>query len=64
MGVKPGLTLREEHRIRVFEKMIPRRIFVQVSTRDEVTGGWRKMHSEELHNSYCSPYIVRITQGE
>jgi hypothetical protein len=39
----PSLTLREEHRLRVL-----RRIFGP--KRDEVTGGWRKLHSEELHN--------------
>jgi hypothetical protein len=31
---------------------------------DEVTGGWRKLHSEELHNLYSSPIIIRmISQG-
>jgi hypothetical protein len=28
--------------------------------RDEVIGGWRKLHNEELHNLYCSPSIIRI----
>jgi hypothetical protein len=28
--------------------------------RDEVTGGWRKLHNEELHNLYSSPSIIRI----
>jgi hypothetical protein len=28
--------------------------------RDEVTGGWRKLHSEELHNLYSSPNIIRM----
>jgi hypothetical protein len=41
--------LREEHRLRVFENRVLRRIFG--SKRDEVTGGWRKLHNEELH--YC-----------
>jgi hypothetical protein len=27
---------------------------------DEVTGGWRKLHNEELHNLYSSPSIIRI----
>jgi hypothetical protein len=40
-----SLTLREEHRLRLFEK---RRIFGP--TRDEVTGEWRKLHKGELHN--------------
>jgi hypothetical protein len=38
---------REEHRLRVFENRVLRRIFG--SKRDEVTGGWRKLHNEELH---------------
>jgi hypothetical protein len=41
------LTLRKEHRLRVFENRVLRRIFGQ--KRDEVTGGWRKPHNEELH---------------
>jgi hypothetical protein len=42
-----SLALREEHRMRVFEKMVLRRIFGP--KRDKVTGEWRKLHSEELH---------------
>jgi hypothetical protein len=41
-----SLTLREEHRLRVFEDRVLRRIFGP--KRDEVTGGWRKLHNEEL----------------
>jgi hypothetical protein len=51
-----SLTLREEHRLRVFENWVLRRIFGP--KRDEVTGEWRKLHSEELHNLYSSPDIV------
>jgi hypothetical protein len=40
------LTLREEHRLRMFESRVLRRIFE--SKRDEVTGGWGKLHNEEL----------------
>jgi hypothetical protein len=29
-------------------------------TRDEIIGGWRKLHNEELHNMYSSPYIIEI----
>jgi hypothetical protein len=43
-----SLTLREEHRLRVFENRGLRRIFGP--KRDEVTGGWGKLHNEELHN--------------
>jgi hypothetical protein len=43
-----SLTLREEHRLRVFENRVLRRIFGQ--NRAEVRGAWRKPHNEELHN--------------
>jgi hypothetical protein len=52
-----SLTLREEHRLRVFENRVLRRIFVQKW--DEVTGGWRKLHNEELRDLYSSPSIIR-----
>jgi hypothetical protein len=41
----------------VFENRVLRRIFGP--KRDEVTGGWRKLHNEELLNLYCSPSIIR-----
>jgi hypothetical protein len=50
-------TLREEHRLRVFENRVLRRIFGP--KRDEVTREWRKLHSGELHNVYSSPDIIR-----
>jgi hypothetical protein len=53
-----SLTLRVEHRLRVFENRVLRRIFG--SKRDEVTGGWRKLHNEELHYLYSSPSIIRM----
>jgi hypothetical protein len=52
-----SLTLREEHRRRVFENRVLRGIFGP--NRDEVTGEWRKLHSGELHNLYSSPDIIR-----
>jgi hypothetical protein len=45
-----SLTLREGYRLRVFENRVLRRIFGP--KRDEVKGGWRKLHNEELHNLY------------
>jgi hypothetical protein len=51
-----SLTLREEHRLRVFENRVPRR-------RDEVTGGWRKLHNEGLRDLYSSPSIIRMIKS-
>jgi hypothetical protein len=51
------LSLREEHGLRVLEDRVLRRIFGP--KRDEATGGWRKLHNEELHNLYSLPSIIR-----
>jgi len=51
-----SLTLREECRLRVFEKRVLRRIFGP--KRDEVTGEWSKLHNKEFNDLYCSPNIV------
>jgi hypothetical protein len=60
-----SLTLREEYILRVFENRVLRRIFGP--KRDEVTGGWRKLHNEELHNltlkSKKSKYIPVTGHG-
>jgi hypothetical protein len=56
-----SLTLREKHRLRVFEHRVLMRIFGR--KRDEVTGGWRKLHNEELHGLYSSPSIVRVIRA-
>jgi hypothetical protein len=50
--------LREEHRLRVFENRVLRRIFGPM--REEVSGGRRRLHNEELHNLYSSPNVVRV----
>jgi len=47
-----SLKLREERRLRVFENRVLRRIFG--STRDEITGEWRKLHKEALNDLYSS----------
>jgi hypothetical protein len=49
-------TLREEHRLKMFEYRVLRRIFGPM--RDEVTG-WRKLHSE-FHNLYCLPNFIKL----
>jgi hypothetical protein len=56
-----SLTLREEHRLRVFENMVLRR--VSGSKRDEVTGDWRKLHNKELYNLCPSPSIFRMMKS-
>jgi hypothetical protein len=56
-----SLTLREEHRLRVFENRMLRRIFGP--KRDEVMGEWRKLHNKELHDLYSSPSIIRIIKS-
>jgi hypothetical protein len=53
-----SLILRQEHKLRVFENRVLRRMFGP--KRDEVTGGWRKLHNEKLHNFYSSPRIIRM----
>jgi hypothetical protein len=53
-----SLTSQEEHRLGVNENRVLTRIFGL--KRDEVTGDWRKLHNEELHDLYSSPSIVRI----
>ena len=55
------MTLREEHRLRVFENKVLRRIFGP--KRDGVTGEWRKLHNEELNDLYCSPNIMRVIKS-
>jgi hypothetical protein len=53
-----SLTVREEHKLRLSENRVLRRIFGP--KRDGVTGGWRKLYNEELHNLYSLPSIIRI----
>jgi hypothetical protein len=54
-------TLREEHRLRVFEKRVLRSRFEPKG--GEVRGGWRKLHNEELHDLYSLPSISRIIKS-
>jgi hypothetical protein len=55
------LTLREEQRLRVSENSLLRRIFGP--KREEVAGGWRRLHCEELRNLYASPDIVMVIKS-
>jgi hypothetical protein len=53
--------LKYNIRLRMFENRVLRRIFGP--KRVEVTGGWRKLHKEELHNLYFSPSIIRMIKS-
>jgi hypothetical protein len=55
-----SLTLREEHRLRVFQNRVLRKIFGP--RRDEVTVECRKLRDEELNDLYSSPSIIRVFQ--
>jgi len=57
-----SLTLREEHRLRLFENRVLRKIFAPKS--DEVMGGeWRQLHNAELNDLYSSPSIVWVIKS-
>jgi hypothetical protein len=53
--------MREEHRLRMFYNGVLKRIFEP--ERDEVTGGSRKLHNEELHGLYSLPSIIRMIKS-
>jgi hypothetical protein len=52
--------LGEEHRLRVFENRVLRKIF---GPKREEDGSWRKLHNDELHDLYSSPNIVRVIKS-
>jgi hypothetical protein len=61
MGAKLGLSfLGEEHRLRVFENRVLRKIF---GPKREEDGSWRKLHNDKLHGLYSSPNIVRVIKS-
>jgi len=55
------LTLREEHRLRVSENRVLRRVFGP--KREEVTGEWRKLYNKELNDLYLSPSTVWVIKS-
>jgi PAS domain-containing protein len=56
-----SVTLKEEHRRRVFVNRVLRRIFGL--KRDEVIGDWRKMHTQDLHKLYSLLSIIRMMKS-
>jgi hypothetical protein len=58
--MKCFLTLEEDHRLRVFENRVLRKIFGPKREEDRL---WRKLHNDELHNLYSSPNIVRVIKS-
>jgi hypothetical protein len=52
--------LREEHRLRIFENRVLRKIF---GPKREEDGSWRKLHNDELHSLYFSPNIVSVIKS-
>jgi hypothetical protein len=56
-----SLTLREEHRLRVFGNRELRGVFEP--KREEVAGVWRRPHYEDFHNLYASPNIIKIIKS-
>jgi hypothetical protein len=56
-----SLTLREKHRLKVFEHRVLRRIYGP--KRDKVTGEWRRLHNEELNDLYSSHNIFRVIKS-
>jgi hypothetical protein len=56
-----SLILREEHTLRLFDNRVLRKMFGP--KRDELEGGWRKLHNEELRNLNSSPSIIRMIKS-
>jgi hypothetical protein len=61
VDVELGLSLREEHRLRVFENRVLRRIFGP--KREEGRGGWRRLHNGELRNLYASSNVNPVIKS-
>jgi hypothetical protein len=54
------LTLSEEHRVRVFENRVLR---IFGPKREEVAGGWIRLHNETIHNLYSSPDSIQVIKS-
>ena len=56
-----SVTLKEEHRLMVFENRVQRKILE--SERDKLTGDWMRQHNEQLHDLYCSLNIIQVVKS-
>jgi hypothetical protein len=57
-----SVTVRKEHRLMVFENRVLSKVFGP--KRDKVTGGWRKLHNEELRDLCSSPSVIRMIKSK
>ena len=56
-----SFTLKNEYGLKMFENMIVRKVFGP--KRDEITGEWRRLHNEELHDLYSSTNVIRVIKS-
>jgi hypothetical protein len=56
-----SVALREEHRLRVFENRVLRKILGP--KRDEVTREWRRRHNEEINDLYSLPNVIQVNKS-
>jgi len=56
-----SFTLREEHRLRMFQNRVLRRIFGL--NREDMTGGWRRLQNEEFHNLFASSNFISVIKS-
>jgi len=56
-----SVTLRKEHRLRLFENRVLRRMFGP--KKDEVTKEWRQLQHKKLNDLYSSPNIIRVIES-
>jgi hypothetical protein len=57
-----SLTLKEEHRLKVSENRMLRRIFGP--KREKMVGGWKRQHNEEVYNLHTSSNIIKVIEPQ